>query len=630
MVVPFGHSPEDRRTQGRLCKWVITRLERYCVFDLPPLEFHRIEQHLQTCANCSEAHDRIHRRIAADVERENAELGLASSEEISRRVIEDVRQRKKTGERYHSKYLSDNEIDAIYDEVATDIKVYDGILKLEKEIGLTFPPVEGASASPTPRRRWNRALAMAASLLVVIGVPVLACVGHAAWKAYTGSASEETTTTASSDSVDRSVLSEGSDGGTVESTTASESDAAAMSTDTIEATLGAELHRIAQEAIAKAEVDAMLPHTEEECEAWARREYPHIMWLYDVWAGKEGTDASGASPERRRVCPFFATEHSPAVRMVIFGTDDNGNPSITLPDAEGNMVTLCAIRDGETLALQDVSASPSGGFSSCVSFSPEKETWDGVPVNIPDWGKRLYANTPESQRPTGWRAVLIYSGEIFKFDYPKSLDEPNCVPTMEAMLAAAEILGFAVDVAVPQAERDDFPADNITEYASALATDILQAQAILGYIHNSAVTVGAPRFDEIADSACGVLGDLCRVPNVQCATDSLVKALTSLFDVRREALCATEDPASLLGALLSEEQPDSGSAGRAGQTLRRQRVTCVRRGRASGEKQFECSSTVVTLRSRWQNMSSCFSLGQDTDCTLVLSRMLETKRGDLL
>ncbi|MCX7015054.1 MAG: zf-HC2 domain-containing protein, partial [Candidatus Sumerlaeota bacterium] len=36
------------------------------------------------------------------------------------------------------------------------------------------------------------------------------------------------------------------------------------------------------EAVARADVEAMLPHTEEQYEAWARREYPHVMWLYDI------------------------------------------------------------------------------------------------------------------------------------------------------------------------------------------------------------------------------------------------------------------------------------------------------------------------------------------------------------
>jgi len=32
-----------------------------------------------------------------------------------------------------------------------------------------------------------------------------------------------------------------------------------------------------------------------------------------------------------------------------------------------------------------------------------------------------------------WRSVLVYPGEIFKFDFPETLDEPNCISTAEPM-----------------------------------------------------------------------------------------------------------------------------------------------------------------------------------------------------
>jgi hypothetical protein len=31
------------------------------------------------------------------------------------------------------------------------------------------------------------------------------------------------------------------------------------------------------------------------------------------------------------------------------------------------------------------------------------------------------------------RLLLISSGEVLKFDFPEALDEPNCIPTAEAM-----------------------------------------------------------------------------------------------------------------------------------------------------------------------------------------------------
>ena len=35
--------------------------------------------------------------------------------------------------------------------------------------------------------------------------------------------------------------------------------------------------------------------------------------------------------------------------------------------------------------------------------------------------------------PFLWRALLVYPGEIFRFHFPEALDEPNCIPTADAM-----------------------------------------------------------------------------------------------------------------------------------------------------------------------------------------------------
>ena len=235
--------------------------------------------------------------------------------------------------------------------------------------------------------------------------------------------------------------------------------------------LDAELARQA----ARAEVEAMLPHTEAEYEAWARREYPHIMWLYDVLMGKQGlTQAERGTSGDGSVPAFPPPPDSPAGRLVSFGMTDDGNPTITLPDADGNKVTLCAVSEKRGLPSvrashnhaserdygwlspgfrESVAADETGLESSTpITLTIPSEPWDGVPANIPEWAQRLYAATPESERPTGWRALLIYSGEVFKFDFPETLDEPNCIPTADAMHWALPIGDGAYDKE-PQSSR---------------------------------------------------------------------------------------------------------------------------------------------------------------------------------
>jgi hypothetical protein len=114
---------------------------------------------------------------------------------------------------------------------------------------------------------------------------------------------------------------------------------------------------------AKAEVEVMLPHTEADYEAWARKEYPHVLWLYDV---------------------------------------------LTRPE-----------------------------YGIC---------WNGEPVNVPAWAARLYAGTPPENRPKGWCALLIYSGEVFRFDYPTAPGEPNVKPRIEALQLAAAVAGFEAEL----------------------------------------------------------------------------------------------------------------------------------------------------------------------------------------
>ncbi|MEN6626629.1 MAG: zf-HC2 domain-containing protein [Candidatus Sumerlaeia bacterium] len=118
-----------------------------------------------------------------------------------------------------------------------------------------------------------------------------------------------------------------------------------------------------EQMTAEAQVEMLLPHTEAEWEAWARKEYPHIMWVYDVLSKSE------------------------------YGIN-----------------------------------------------------WDGKPAYIPEWAKHIW--TDEVTMPTGWRALVFFSGEILSFDYPRSIDEPTVHSTLISMKLAAIIAGYDLNVNV--------------------------------------------------------------------------------------------------------------------------------------------------------------------------------------
>ena len=163
---------------------------------------------------------------------------------------------------------------------------------------------------------------------------------------------------------------------------------------------------IRREELVRAQVEAMLPQTEEQYETWARREYPHIMWLYNVVTHEGLSQANAPETDACVDCPTSPPD-SPAGRLVSFDITEEGHPSITLPDAEGKNVALCAVvQNGNMVLLPTSSALPPSASCSSGFFSSEKKSWDGVPVHIPEWAQRLYANTPASGHPTGWRALL--------------------------------------------------------------------------------------------------------------------------------------------------------------------------------------------------------------------------------
>lgn len=120
---------------------------------------------------------------------------------------------------------------------------------------------------------------------------------------------------------------------------------------------GPELARQIDSLTAHARARLRMPQSEAQWEAWARREYPHVMWIH-------------------------------------------------------NLLTH-----------------PEYGFN-----------WDGQADYVPEWARQIW--TDAGPRPSGWRALVCYSGEILRFDYPALAEASNVRPRIEAIKLAAAIAGY--------------------------------------------------------------------------------------------------------------------------------------------------------------------------------------------
>lgn len=338
------------------------RPEAYWGFGLPMDEFQAVEAHLHECSECAGEYARVATECAEVENRRAEQLGLVTAHVLAERIMTAHESR-------------------------------------QKERQPSYPWFRFLPIRPLPV-----AAVVGIALLLLAGGTVL---GYTTYRALDKDAARQAQDFTPAPAANKPVVlskarAEGqggtpADGHSGQSIVAD----AAEGSDGLLKSIG----QLTQEAAIRAQVEAMLPHTEEEYEAWARREYPHILWLYDVLMGK--------IPKKPAV--------SPAGRMVRFGVDKDGNPTITLPGADGHPETFT--------------------FPIPLGHTPGQSYWDGIPVNIPEWAQKLYANTPESQRSTGWRALLIYSGELFKFDWPINLSEANCVPSLPATQKAAQVGG---------------------------------------------------------------------------------------------------------------------------------------------------------------------------------------------
>ena len=151
------------------------------------------------------------------------------------------------------------------------------------------------------------------------------------------------------------------------------------------------------------------------------------------------------------------------------------------------------------------------GLPATLYLPSDRNTipWGGVPASIPDWAQRLYADPLEPERPIGDRALHIYPDAIFKFDFPETLGEPNCIPTVEAMRRIFPIGDVAcafpevdetgvVSAASPAATdwksepREPSKKDRVplASYASAPARDLPRAKSVVSIYTHFRLLVG--------------------------------------------------------------------------------------------------------------------------------------------
>ncbi|MCX5769222.1 MAG: hypothetical protein NTZ09_02945 [Candidatus Hydrogenedentes bacterium] len=457
---------------GFPCSWVQTHIPAYLQWDisLAPKEFGAIDRHLSTCPKCAAAAERIKPILAALDAAGGAPPDVTNTPEVLASAV-------------------------LARLAASDTNLH-------------------KNQWPSQRLRPVPWLALAAGLLIV-AAPVFAYLGvQLAQYFQPEHNSASTTFRPESTKIAH---------GPILSTTAPVSthpkwSKSAKSPPIGDHGLDQATATLADHAAARAQIDASLPKSDEQYEAWARREYPHIMWLYDVLMGQ---------PPKR-------PPDSPAGRMVRFGVDDDGNPAITLPDAEGKVVTLS------------------------VPY-PGNGPWDGAPVNIPEWGVRLYASIPESERPTGWRALLIYCGEILRFDCPTSADKPNRIPSHEAMQEAAAVAGYSnestqdgvwkpkpLHSAEPQTQcrrANVIPATPPQPvpisaqvlppgYVEQLVSNPAAARAVLVYLSACSKLLSTPEFVELSISAKNLMANLSTDSTTVCNLALLAEQMNAVFTLR--------------------------------------------------------------------------------------------------
>ncbi|MBN2308156.1 MAG: hypothetical protein JXR94_04250 [Candidatus Hydrogenedentes bacterium] len=235
------------------CAWVRGRLAAFASCDpaLSESEFDAIERHVARCSACRLSLERMDAEVTSRNERLLSSQALAplDAQAMARRIV----------------------------ARGTRVRV-----------------------AQAPRRsRWS-AGALAAAALLLVGAPVLAFVGAEFYerlgeRSASLHAGREQAEPQPGDVLKEMCL-EGSGLPGEGSGAATQGPAAPGSGD--ETRFMAELGSEAVWCSARARIEAALPQCDEDYEVWARHEYPHIMWLYDVLRSPENRPRCGSPWQR--------------------------------------------------------------------------------------------------------------------------------------------------------------------------------------------------------------------------------------------------------------------------------------------------------------------------------------------
>jgi len=321
-----------------------------------------------------------------------------------------------------------------------------------------------------PARRFSAAMA---ALLLAVAIPAIACLAAYGILAHRAPAPGRSAT----------VLM------TTPSSTCPEPKKPAQRPAGLSALIDQKLSSAAQQALA----ESGLPQTAEQQAAWARKEFPHVMDLYNLIK-------SGGSP------------------IVILTVS---NRVMVMPAARA--------ADLNALAKYELVAPGGGG-------------WDGVAVWAPEWAQYVYAG---SALPSGWQALLVLSGEVFKLDCPRSLQDHNVNPTIQGALAAGAVAGWAArqDAALLSLQLPP-PSSAVTpEYVSVLASNLELAQSVVAYVAVSSELVQTPAFAEIAALAKSLLEEMYSSTSpCKRSVQTREVLLQDLFARRQQALRRARAP----------------------------------------------------------------------------------------
>lgn len=233
--------------KGLNCLDVRERKSAYCGFDLSLREHARIEGHLAECRACRAEYAMIRNAANAEWASQAVNLGLNSPEQTSRLVLARIKAKVAAQEAYRT----------------------------------TVWPA-------------TRAKLVIAACLLIITAPLSVYLAIQSWSVVgkDGQLPPEALLAAADSDALAKLASLPSDS---KASTKPDTSTTPPASSGIEESLDA----IVTDIFIKAEVGTELPHTEDEYEAWAREEYPHIMWLHDLLTDPEnGIDWQPAPIQR--------------------------------------------------------------------------------------------------------------------------------------------------------------------------------------------------------------------------------------------------------------------------------------------------------------------------------------------